>query len=202
MAICESSEKHLKYSSLISQETKKERNMTYRLPSEIRRSIGKGYFLLSFEENELTGWIERTPIWKNWSGLFCLYVYPQYRGNRIGSQLLETATEKEKEKIIWAATLNPQVAKKLTSLGYTETPLKKHPPIFILNLLKERYLSLGLVYNFPHLIHPYRFFIHYPENDVLPVHPKGGVPQNNVEDYFSCPAGWRGAKINAGSLFS
>lgn len=159
-SLTSSNYRHVRFSSIISGVTKKNKYLSYRSPSEVESAITKGYFLLAFEKEKLAGWIERMQIWKNWWGLFSLYVIPAYRKKGVGTRLLESVTLIHKNDFIYVATYNSWVEKKLEFLGYKRISRSKLPLSFLWNILKKRFLNFGLIYNFPLIRNPYRYFVH------------------------------------------
>lgn len=158
-----SGQTRVRYSLLISEITKENKYLSYRSPSEVESALTKGYFLLAFDKDKLVGWIEHMPIWKTWWGLFSFYVLPPHRKRGIGTSLLEKATSKHKNGVVYVATFNRWVEKKLKSLGYRKVSRLNLPLGFLINILIKRFLNSGLVYNLPLNREHYSFFVHFPD---------------------------------------
>ncbi len=146
------------YSALIAQITKTDRHLSCRTRREIAGSITQGYFLLAFLKGGLVGWLEQAPIWNGWVGLFSFYVKPGYRNKGIGTSLLQEAL-KNGAQVIYAATSNKWVSKKLTSLGFKKTRLNSLPLSFLMHLFWKRFLSSTIIFNSKQLQNKYRYFI-------------------------------------------
>jgi len=151
---------HGQYFQKISEATENDKHLYYRSPSTVERDLKEGRFLLAFKGERLAGWIELSPIWGKWWGLFSFYVEPDYQRRGIGTKLLKQATLEHKDEIIYAATYSPGVDKKFESLGYKRTSLSDLPGPLLVNLVRKRLLNRGIVHNLSRLGEPIKYFVY------------------------------------------
>lgn len=124
-----------------------EESLSERPVGAVGSSLKNGYFFLAVEpqNQEILGWIEVFPLWKNWWGMFSIYVYPKYRKRGLGSALLHRALNSLEGKSVYGATSNPRIKKILLERGCKRVRLSDLPVPLLLTLVFKRYKNLGSI---------------------------------------------------------
>jgi GNAT superfamily N-acetyltransferase len=125
----------------ISKVTYDELTLSARSAEEVRFSYEKGWHYLCFDSKngELIGWIEIFQLSKDWWGLFSLYVYPKYRNQKLGLELLGKALEATKNFKVYGATSNSSLKELLIKYGCSKVKFVGLPINLIWGLITKRY---------------------------------------------------------------
>ncbi len=118
-----------------------EEGLAYRSKGFIQKRIQGGNMLFALDEKKkIAGWIGTSHIYGNWHGLFMLFVYPEYRGYRIGTtKLLPAAINSFRSKYLYAATSRKSVHTILKKHGFQQVKLRQLPFLVLCNLLLSGY---------------------------------------------------------------
>lgn len=121
-----------------------EEGLSKRPFEEVATSLKNGYFLLAVEpkNQEVFGWIEIFPLWRNWWGMFSIYVYPNYRRVGLGRALLDRAFDLLEGKNIYGATFNSELKKILLEHRCKKVKFFDLPIPLLLALALKRYKNL------------------------------------------------------------
>jgi GNAT superfamily N-acetyltransferase len=124
----------------ISEVTSQESSLSYRSVEILKKTN----LILAIDGKEkICGWIEYYKIWKNWWGLSTLFVFPRYRGQKIGKAILIPAGVKTlKDKKIFSSVTDKKIGQVLQNYGFRETKLNELSTGILLKVMLVRYGNL------------------------------------------------------------
>lgn len=131
-------------SQTINQIARSEKGLSERPIKDVGFSLKSGYFLLAIgpKDQGVLGWIEIFPLWKNWWGMFSIYVYLKYRRMGLGRALLNRAFDLLEEKNIYGATFNSGLKRILLEHRCKRVRFSDLPIPLLLALVFKRYKNL------------------------------------------------------------
>jgi N-acetylglutamate synthase-like GNAT family acetyltransferase len=124
--------------------TKHEKNLMFRSEREIKHAVLHDELITIFEGEELIGFVVVKSLQKDIVEIGCLYVFPQFRGQGKGKELMQKALKKAAGKTILIRTKEKKLKELFESWGLKKVSLKRNWYVAYI-YLKDR------------LLHPIKF---------------------------------------------
>ena len=135
-----STRKNIKFAKIISNISKKEKNLWYRTREQIEESITSGKVLLALKKEKLIGYIIIQPLSSKWVRLNSIYVNPKYRGKRIFNYLLNKTLRRYKKKNIFISVFEKKIISFINKKKFRKVNLDKLPFYALFSMIKEGFV--------------------------------------------------------------